>query len=288
MKTPDFLVIGAQKSGTTTLFSLLRRHPQIYLPPQKEVQFFSNDNLYEKGMDWYCSENFGSLSAHEIAGEISPQYLLYEKVPKRIAKDLPNVKLIAILRHPLERSYSHYLMSRRRGQESRGFREAFEDSVRYFRDGKPILEAEAYYQNSNYAEALQKYIELFGGEKILILFQEQLDKSPIDVLYKIYSFLGVDAIYPDNIGVRLHQAGKVRYPWLNDVLGGKSYAKSFIKLLVPWRIRSAVRFWVEQKNITNFQFEPIDTQIFEDYNWIVAEQKEFLKENFYLEAPWEL
>ena len=129
MKHPDFLVIGAQKAGTTSLFSLLSKHPNTYLPPGKEVRFFSSDLLYAKGAEWYFRENFRAAKPTDVTGEVSPQYMCHDKVPGRIKELLPNIKFIVILRHPLKRAFSHYQMSVRRGQENRDFVEAFAHSL---------------------------------------------------------------------------------------------------------------------------------------------------------------
>ncbi len=102
MTKPDFLIIGTQRGGTTSLFSLLSAHPGIFMPEEKEVHYF--DLNYEKGIDWYTAK----FPAHPretkvISGEASPYYLYHPHVPARVAKDLPEVKLIALLRDPVNR-----------------------------------------------------------------------------------------------------------------------------------------------------------------------------------------
>ena len=172
MNVPDFIVIGAQKSGTTTLFSLLKSISGLYLPPQKEVQFFSNDDLYARGVDWYWSENFAVEGFSGLRGEVSPQYMMHAKVPFRIKSHMPDVRLIAILRHPLYRAYSHYLMEVRRGSESRTFEEAFADSLVLSSSGTALSESESLFRFSEYSEILGRYLDDFPKENMLLLFQE--------------------------------------------------------------------------------------------------------------------
>lgn len=284
--TPDFLVIGAQKSGTTTLFALLRKHPQIYLPVQKEVQFFSNDSLYAKGVDWYWKENFGPSTATQVTGEISPQYMGSSVVPVRIRHAAPKVKLIAILRHPLKRAFSQYQMSVRRQQEDRDFRTALESSTAFGLTDEHLLESRAYFQYSNYARILGEYLCHFPREQMLILFQEDLERNPEDVLRRIYAFLGVDPILPANPRLRLHEAGTVRFPWLNDIVRQPNALKPLLKRALPSRIRSGMRFWIEQFNIVKSIPQTVPADVMQDFDWIVDEQNVFLRTYFGVAPPW--
>lgn len=285
-KLPDFLVIGAQKAGTTTLFALLRKHPHIYLPPQKEVQFFSNDELFARGVDWYAEENFRIGDSVGVAGEISPQYMFRDLVPERIKTVLPDVKLIAILRHPLKRAFSHYQMSVRRGLESRDFRSAFEASVEAKLNDLCLDETSNYYQFSAYGDILTKYLQQFPKEKLLILFQENLDSAPATVLNQIHEFLGVEHIVPDKPDIRLHAAGTIKYRWLHDLLMHPSMLRRILKTLIPSRLRSAIIFWVEQLNIRRTAPQTIPTDVLRDFDWVVREQSDFLNAQFDIPTPW--
>src|SRR5215216_7751234 len=130
---PDFLVLGAQKAGTTALYAYLRRHPQIAGPSWKEVSFF--DRHYARGESWYRG-NFPSrpatwlarrrAGAEPIVGEASPGYLFHPHAPQRVATLLPNVRLIALLRDPVDRALSHYHHELALGRESLSFEEAIE------------------------------------------------------------------------------------------------------------------------------------------------------------------
>lgn len=107
LKTPDFIIIGVQKGGTTSLYSYLTQHPQIAPATQKEIHYF--DFNFDKSTDWYCS-HFSTSSEGEylLAGEASPYYIFHPQVPQRIYDLFPQVKIIALLRNPVERAISHY------------------------------------------------------------------------------------------------------------------------------------------------------------------------------------
>ena len=94
----EFCLIGAQKSATTSLFKYLAIHPDIYMPPEKETNFFSNDTNYSQGGKWFISQYFRSADESKKWGEASPNYMCYDYVPARIHKIFPKIKLIAILK----------------------------------------------------------------------------------------------------------------------------------------------------------------------------------------------
>ena len=285
-RLPDFLVIGAQKSGTTSLFVLLKKHPHIYLPAQKEVQFFSSEMLYAKGLEWYRDENFRTGGLEGVAGEISPQYMMYQKVPARIEAALPKVKLIAILRHPLRRAFSQYQMNVRRELEKRDFPDAFRGSLDAYTQGRCLPEAESYYQFSNYAEILAEYLRLFPKERMLILFQEDLARAPGDLLLKIHDFLGVARDLPSDAHVRANPAGIVRSKRLDRFSKRPSMLRALLKPVIPSRFRGSIRFWLEIKNTKPVASSECPDDVLREHAGIVLEQARFLEEQFGVVAPW--
>jgi len=126
-KSLDFIIIGAQKAATTSLYKYLNAHPAIFMPPDKEVPFFTRPDLYQKGLAWYLQTHFANASPDQLWGKATPQYMCDPQAPARIYHALPEVKLIASLRHPIKRSFSHYKMAVHRGVEQRTFDEAISD-----------------------------------------------------------------------------------------------------------------------------------------------------------------
>ena len=126
MKTLDFLIVGAQKCATTTLFEQLRTHPDIMMPLEKEVPFFTGENV--TGEDWTTfAKRYFEAPDGRLWGKVTPQYLCDTDVAGRIASMMPDTKLVVILRDPIERSWSHYRMDVRRGTEQRPFADVVRD-----------------------------------------------------------------------------------------------------------------------------------------------------------------
>ncbi len=176
---PNFLFIGPSKSASTWIFEVLRSHPQIFVPPCKDIYFF--DRFYDKGLNWYSS-HFPSFSEKPVVGEISHDYLFSETACVRIKKDLPGVKLITCLRNPVDRLFSEYLFRRKHGLVSG---DIFE-SLKSYPD---ILDQSFYFR------PIKNYVTQFGMEHLLILDFEEIKKDPDNVSEIIYRFLGVDPTF---------------------------------------------------------------------------------------------
>lgn len=172
----DFFVIGAMKAGTTALYYQLRKHPQIYLPAEKEVPFFAIDSLYERGPDWYLREFFSRAEPGQRTGTVSPQYMLYRQVPARMHAAFPEARLIAVLRDPLERIRSHYKMMVRAFGEKRPFGEVLQGH---------------YVEGGEYGRMLEEYLGYFPRDRLLVLFSRDLERNHAAVLARIYAFLAV-------------------------------------------------------------------------------------------------
>lgn len=174
---PHFLGIGAQRSGTTWLDAQLRTHPDIYLPTRrKEVGFF--DKHYDRGFDWYESF-FSEARRSDCVGEITPKYLFDPAVPQRMRADLPNVKLIAILRNPAERAFSQYRFQVRQQNLRCSFSERMEQEEELFVRGL-------------YFDQLSRYFDIFPRQNLKVFIFEKVMFAPDRTLNEIATFLGVD------------------------------------------------------------------------------------------------
>ncbi len=182
-KPLDFLVIGAHKAATTSLFHYLRRHPQLFLPSEKEAGFFSNDYWWERGWDAFAYEFFGQTSAKALWGKVTPQYMAYPEVPARIRAVMPDVKLVAILRNPVDRAYSHYRMAVRTRAEKR----SFDDAVMALQLNPH--DPTGYLALGQYGRILSAYLTLFPRTQLLILFSEDLEKRPKVLLDALVRYL---------------------------------------------------------------------------------------------------
>jgi len=173
---PNFLVIGAQRCATSWMYFCLKEHPDIFLPFIKELHFFSS--YYDNGLGWY-KRYFNTWGGQKAIGEISPGYLYIEKVPKLIYRDLKDVRLIVCLRNPIERAYSQYKKHQRSGLAYDSFEEAIEKDPQYIKRGF-------------YLDQINRYLEFFPRERMLLLIYEDIQKTPIVFLKNIFCFLKID------------------------------------------------------------------------------------------------
>ncbi|MEL6578221.1 MAG: sulfotransferase domain-containing protein [Cyanobacteria bacterium J06621_12] len=186
-RKPAFIIIGAAKSGTTSLYEYLCRHPQIYMSTPKEPDFFSVDANYEQGMDSYYAL-FEPAQADQVCGEASTTYSRLHQHPqtvKRIHAALPQVKLIYIMRQPIDRAYSFYI-HRFKGALYRP-EQAVEDTFE-----ATIKQQPEFIESSYYLEQIEQYLKLFSRQSCLFLLMKDLIEQPGATLEQILTFIGVD------------------------------------------------------------------------------------------------
>lgn len=196
MRTPAFIIGGAPRSGTTWLVHVLEKHPNIFLatPYVPEPKFFLVDKEYAKGLGYYLDRWFSDVQPGQVAGEKTTNYLEDSRVAPRIQEHLPHVKLVFILREPVDRAYNNYLWSKGNGLETMGFEEALErESERLaampekWRYTKPF----DYFHRGLYAKHLTHYFRLFPKEQILCLKYEDIVTKPDQLVARLHHFLEV-------------------------------------------------------------------------------------------------
>ncbi len=195
---PNFLIIGAGKSGTTTLYDLAMQHPDIYVPKKKAAEFF--DYQYENGLEWYLSSFFSGARGFTARGEASPSYLGHAapQVASRlreIYQDRP-LRLIVTFRDPVSRAYSEYHHWFRLMLENLSFEEALQAERKWFQTNPTIAimphEQRRYLYYGHYTRFLKPFLECFSRERFLFLLTEDLGKDFKGTARKMYEFLGVD------------------------------------------------------------------------------------------------
>lgn len=211
---PDFLVIGGQRCGTSSLYTYLGRHPDVVRSLRKEVDYFST--RFPMGHLWYQAHfplQMRRRWRERLRGrplltfEASPSYLFDPRVPARVHRFLPEVKLVALLRNPVERAVSHYLHNRRLGHEDLSFEEAIDregertagELERMLED--PWYRGRAFFRYSYlgrgmYAEQLQRWLELFPLDRMLLVESEEFFAQPQATFHQILAFLEMRAWYP--------------------------------------------------------------------------------------------
>jgi hypothetical protein len=206
---PKFIVIGAMKSGTTSLFYYLSQHPALVPSVPKETHFFDGGLVdgvdeYKYGLPWYL-RHFplnSQLRGNKQTFEASPSYIYHPLVAARLHETLPDVKMILLLRNPTQRAISHYQHKKRSGVEKLPLMEALQVEESRL---EPIIASGDYFNlnlrhfaykaRGRYAEQLERYFKLFPREQILVLPSDVFFKNTADSLSKIFSFIGVDPIF---------------------------------------------------------------------------------------------
>lgn len=203
---PTFLIAGAPRSGTTWLYHLLDRHPNIYMakPVRPEPKFFLVDELYARGLQHYVDTWFAGAEPYGAAGEKSTNYLESATVAERIHRDLPDVQLVFILREPAQRAYSNWAWSRMNRMEAADFELALALEDERERDLAPHLRysrPHAYFSRGLYASMLRPYFERFPRDQILCLKFEDIIVKPEALAARLHRFLGVTARPDDTLGL---------------------------------------------------------------------------------------
>lgn len=196
---PDFIIIGGMKCGTTSLHYYLNCHPDISMSVEKELNFFIYQRNWHKGIDWYQSQFRGQGKIH---GEASPNYTSFPRWTETVSlmsKILPDVKLIYLVREPIQRLISHYVHKLADGGENRPIEEALSDFEDNYHN--------PYICRSRYYLQLEQYLQYFDAVNLLVITTEELYYYPEQVLPKILRFLGVsDDITSINYQKKLHKS----------------------------------------------------------------------------------
>lgn len=224
---PSFIILGAQKAGTTSLFHYLSQHPLMGRARRKELHYFNRDPNYNKGRAWYHGHfPFDTrLRPGGISMECTPDYLSHPECPERIHDYNPELKMAVVLREPVSRAYSAWTMfhnfknSRRQRHEAdpRGFAEAVRQELAAIRDGGPYAH-EDYVGKGLYAQQLERYFALFARENFYIIENRELRAEPRRVLNEVEEFLGLSGYdWPDSLLGATRHAGKYRSQMPDDV-----------------------------------------------------------------------
>jgi Sulfotransferase domain len=197
---PDFLVLGAQKAGTTALYEYLRRHPQISGPSWKEVSFF--DRHWARGESWYRG-NFPNVARTrgKHVGEASPSYVFHPLAPQRVEEVVPEARLIVLVRNPVDRALSQYNHEVALGREPLPFEEALDAEEERLRGEQERMAADpryfsrewwshTYKARGRYAEQLERWLAVFPREQLLVLPSDDLGSDPARTHAQVLEFLG--------------------------------------------------------------------------------------------------
>jgi Sulfotransferase domain len=273
----DFVVIGAMRAGTTTLWAHLRSHPDLYLPPDKEAPFFSHNERFTRGWEWYLKEYFSSAPEGALWGTSTPHYMRgmpgapVETIAERMRQRLPDARLVAILRDPIERAMSQHRFATRRGQDTRTFAEAARQLLQP--EALTAARNEPTKQNTyvicgEYGRILSAYFRQFPREQILLTLTTQLERRPGETMKEIFRHLGVDDRHvPPGLGDRHNTGGSRTRVSEPDAVELARYFDEYVWPRIPGvagkEARRAFGFWFrtwnalpDEEEISVEQLEP--------------------------------
>jgi Sulfotransferase domain len=267
-RMPNLFIIGAAKAGTTALYDYLTQHPQVFLSRVKEPMFFSRDEHYARGLDWYEDAYFEGAEDYPVRAEATPHYLYWsEKVAPRIKQvygDRP-VQFIVTFRDPVSRAYSWYWNMVREGREELNFDEALRveesrlEQNRYelYQLGSMVY---GYSAGSRYASLLQPYLELFPATSFFFVFQDDLMSRVQETCEEIFEFLGVESSIRINTS-NSNPAAMPRSRLLHKTLRRRFLLKEFVKPIMPSKVRRPLKKIMMQVNLKETPYVPLDPQL---------------------------
>jgi hypothetical protein len=194
MPVPSFVVAGTQKAATTWLYECMNEHPNVYVPTTKELHFFCEQRLCDKsrsglGMDWYLNQ-FNCEQPYQATGEFSIDYMYYPDIASKLQTINPSMKVIFILRDPVDRAYSAYWMRRRNRRDCPPF-------------SHYVHEDSEYVSRGFYCRQIERYRAFFPDDQLKILVYEDIAKDPYAFLSNVFRFIGVDPDFRPPSGAQL-------------------------------------------------------------------------------------
>lgn len=203
-KKPNFFIVGTPKAGTTSLYHYLEEHPEVFMSPIKETNYFSYDEIKNQGL-YYNEEHISSIVEYEnqfkevknekAIGEASVSYLFYDTVPRKIKEFNPDARIIMILRNPIDRAFSHYLMDSRLGFTNRSLEAIIDNNDK---SAKNQLYYQQYISIGLYYDQVKRYLDIFGEKNVKVFMYEDIVTDIRGVIREIYNFLQVDTRYNAN------------------------------------------------------------------------------------------
>jgi hypothetical protein len=288
---PNFFIVGAARSGTSSLDRYLSQHPEIFIASRKETHFFARDSLpsrftgsgderLNQGLirdEEQYAQLFARVTTEKAIGESSAFYLCLPGTAERIAQALPGAKILMILREPVERTYSAYMFLKRDGRETLSFEEGLcQEAARKQQGFEPMW---WYKELSLYTAQVQRYLEVFGRAQVKVLLYEELFANPGRVLREVFTFLGVREDVSIDTSVRYNVSGTPRSRWLytplNHFIYNPSPLEKRIKSLIPLHLRKK---WASRATGMLTRPVPLEPHIHADLKEYFAEDVGKLEE----------
>jgi hypothetical protein len=277
--TPNFFIVGAPKSGTTSLFHYLQEHPEVFLPELKEPHFFSCPEVKatyykteivdskEKYLNLYQSEkSFKSI------GDLSSSYLFNKKAAKRINTFNPDAKIIIVLRNPVERAISHYLMDVNLGYINVSLKTILKNKDEYKKFYQEYIEL------GFYDKQIEIYKEYFPESQIHIILTSSLHTETEDTLKSIYSFINVSTTFKPDFNTKYNQYRKPRFGFLKKIL-----KSNILKTTIPSGMKATLKPLLFNQNAEKPKLEKEKSLLKEIYKNSILKTEELISKDL---APW--
>jgi len=277
MILPNFLILGTAKAGTTALHTYLKQHPEIYLTPNKETNFFSFEgtNIDFQGigdealkefsitdLETY-QEQFSGVTNESAIGEACPLYLYHPTTAQNIADYIPDCRLIIMLRNPVDRAYANFLHLIRDDREPfTNFDQALAAEKRRIANNWEWFWH--YKQVGYYSEQIQRYYDLFDRDQIEIYLYEDLQETPLDLFQNIFNFLEVDNDFIPDLNLRPNKSGMPKNKLLHQLLRKPNPIKTMLKPLFPASVRQKIQHRNLAKPQMSIETRQKLTQLFRD------------------------
>ena len=258
---PNFLVIGASRSGTTALHNYLRQHPDVFMPASKEPNFFLADghplSFSGPAADWVNNsvsalDDYQALfepgARHLARGEASPLYLFFDNAPAAIKARVPDVRMIAVLRDPAEQAYSHFMYAKRNMLEPLDdFTAALaKEDERIAAGWQPMFH---YASFPRYGEQLARYFQHFDRSQIQLFLYEEFDARPLPVLSEMFAFIGVDEGFEPDVSYRPNASGRPKNKLLQDAVMSPHLLTRVAGAMLPQGLRQRIKDVISGRNV---------------------------------------
>ncbi|MEL6812940.1 MAG: sulfotransferase [Bacteroidota bacterium] len=229
-KKVSFFCVGAQKAGTSTLHDILQQHPGVNLPKRKETHYFRDDDKFSEGLGYYFNL-FEKKQQAKAFGEIDPEYLYFPDCAQRMYDTFGTTKITAILRNPVDRAYSHYLMTQSRGLEDLSFEEAVSTEKERLQTHFDHINF-SYIRRGMYTSQIERFEKVFGADHVRVYLFDDLIQDPQSVVDPMVLFVGLDPFKFD-YAVKSNVASEPKSEKLRDFVYKPNKFKKMVGKLIP-------------------------------------------------------
>jgi hypothetical protein len=262
------MCLGAAKSGTTTLYDILRQHSDIYTPSFKEPHFFDIPENFNNGLQWY-EKTYFKKTDKKIIADFTPSYFFDKNAPRRIFESLgANMKFLVIVRNPVDRAYSHYLHSKRDHHEVEDFEKSLELELSRLNQYEQQSDYLFYLRHSYihqglYSRMLERYLQYFSLDNFLFIsFEDEFLKERDVTIKKILDFLEIDNSAVLNTDIRSNPSSKEKSKNLKKLMNKRGWWRDMVRFMIPdIQLRQIIRNRIQRINIIEFKAQQLSQEL---------------------------